>query len=42
MEEIEWEEFFEIFDDSELAFLHQDETSRGKESRFSRFVNRES
>lgn len=30
LEEIEWEEFFEIFDDSELAFLHQNETSRGK------------
>ncbi|HKX22443.1 MAG TPA: hypothetical protein VJM81_04135 [Rhizorhapis sp.] len=41
LEEIEWDEFFEIFEDSRLAFLHQDETSQGKESRFSKFVNRD-
>src|SRR3546814_8188279 len=33
LEEIEWEEFFEIFDDANLAFLHQDETGDGDESR---------
>ena len=38
LEEIEWEEFFEIFDESELAFLHQDETSDGEISRFNKFV----
>src|SRR3546814_13241457 len=40
LEEIEWEEFFEIFVDANLAFLHQDETGDGDESRCSKFVNR--
>ncbi|MBP0582561.1 hypothetical protein J8I29_24755 [Labrys sp. LIt4] len=39
-EEISWEEFFKIFDDNELAFLHQDKTANGKTSRFNKFVNR--
>lgn len=41
LEEIEWEEFFEIFDESELAFLHQDETADGDISRFNKFVRAE-
>ena len=40
LEEISWDEFFEIFEDSELAFLHQDKTHDGKTSRFSKFVHR--
>lgn len=40
LQEIEWDEFFSIFDDNDLAFLHQDRTGDGKESRFSKFVNR--
>lgn len=36
LEEIEWDEFFEAFEDNHLAFLYQDE---GK-SRFSKFVAR--
>ncbi|WP_134726744.1 hypothetical protein [Paracoccus luteus] len=40
LEEIPWEEFFETFEDRGLAFLYQDETKDGKESRFFRFVNR--
>lgn len=40
LEEIDWDEFFEIFDDNELAFLHQDKTADGKESRFNKFVKR--
>src|ERR1044072_1492609 len=40
LETIEWEEFFEIFDDNKLAFLYQDKTADGGESRFSKFVNR--
>ncbi len=39
LEQIEWEEFFEKFDDSELAFLYQDKTADGKESRFFKFVH---
>jgi hypothetical protein len=38
LEEIEWEEFFKIFDDSKLAFLHQDQAEGGKPSRFNKFV----
>jgi len=41
LEEITWEEFFEKFDENDLAFLYQDETSSGKESRFSKFVERD-
>lgn len=41
LEEISWEEFFEKFDESNLAFLYQETTSDGKESRFSKFVSRE-
>ena len=41
LEEISWEEFFEIFEQNRLAFLHQDTTSGGKTSRFVKFVNRD-
>jgi hypothetical protein len=40
LEEIEWDEFFEIFDENELALLEQEETKDGKQSRFFKFVNR--
>jgi hypothetical protein len=40
LEEIEWDEFFEIFDENKLAFLYQDETADGEKSRFSKFVER--
>lgn len=40
LEEIGWDEFFEIFEENDLAFLHQDETADGKESRFNKFVSR--
>lgn len=42
LEEIEWEEFFEIFDENDLVFLHQDETAEGKTSRFNKFVSADS
>lgn len=40
LEEISWEEFFEAFDKNGLAFLYQEETKDGKESRFSKLVDR--
>ena len=40
LEVIEWDEFFEIFDQNELAVLLQDETADGDTSRFAKFVNR--
>ena len=40
LEEITWDEFFDIFDENNLAFLHQDQTADGELSRFSKFVER--
>lgn len=40
LEPIDWEEFFQIFEKSDLAFLHQDKTADGQLSRFSKFVSR--
>jgi hypothetical protein len=40
LEEIDWDEFFEIFDENKLAFLYQEKTADGKQSRFSKFVDR--
>ncbi len=42
LEEITWDEFFEAFDEEGLAFLYQDETKDGKESRFSKLISRDS
>jgi hypothetical protein len=41
LEPIEWDEFFQIFDENDLDFLFQDKTADGKESRFNKFVARE-
>lgn len=39
-DELSWDEFFEAFEENELAFLYQEETKDGKQSRFFKFVNR--
>ena len=39
LEEISWEEWYEIFRDRDLSFLYQDKTSEGKESRFFKLVS---
>jgi hypothetical protein len=41
LEQISWEEFFEIFDSRKLAFLYQGTTGDGKKSRFNKFVERD-
>ena len=41
LEEIGWEEFFEAFETNGLAFLYQEETKDGSESRFSKLVDRD-
>ena len=41
LEQIPWEEFFQVFDENNLAFLHQEKTSGGETSRFNKFVERE-
>jgi hypothetical protein len=38
LEEISWDDFFDTFEQNNLAFLYQDE----KDSRFHKFVNRDS
>lgn len=39
LEPIEWDELL-IFDENDLAFLHQDEAGGGGKSRFKKFVER--
>jgi hypothetical protein len=39
LEEISWDEWFEAFEDNNLAFLYQEEKD-GQESRFSKLVSR--
>jgi hypothetical protein len=41
LEEISWEEFFEKFEEKKLAFLYQEQTSSGAQSRFCKFISRE-
>ena len=40
LEPITWTEFFKGFEKNKLAFLFQDETKSGKDSRFSKLVSR--
>ena len=40
LEQIGWDQFFESFDRNELAFIYQDRTRGGKESRFNKLVSR--
>ncbi|AJE49047.1 hypothetical protein [Celeribacter indicus] len=40
LEAIDWSEFFEVFEDRDLAFLYQDETADGGQSRFNKFIDR--
>ena len=42
LEQIDWEEFFRIFDENDLVFLYQEKTKDGGLSRFSKFVDRDS
>jgi hypothetical protein len=42
LEPISWEEFFQGFEENNLAFLYQDKTKAGDNSRFSKLVNRDS
>jgi hypothetical protein len=42
LQRITWKEFFEAFEKHKLAFLYQDELESGKESRFSKLIDRNS
>jgi hypothetical protein len=37
---VDWQAFFDKFEESNLAFLYQDKTSNGKISRFHKFIHR--
>lgn len=39
LEAIPWDEFFQVFDREKLAFLFQEKTSDGKESRFFKLID---
>ncbi|HEX2027401.1 MAG TPA: hypothetical protein VHF25_05320 [Nitriliruptorales bacterium] len=40
LQEIDWDEFFDKFEDQGLAMLYQEETAEGEVSRFVKFVSR--
>ncbi len=40
LQEIGWDDFFEKFDEEQLAFLYQDRTKGGSPSRFSKLISR--
>lgn len=39
LEDISWDEWFKIFTEGNLAFLYQDTTGNGKESRFFKLID---
>ena len=41
LDDISWDEFFETFEENDLAFLYQDGTDDGDTSYFCKFVSRE-
>ncbi|SIR11183.1 hypothetical protein SAMN05421858_1467 [Haladaptatus litoreus] len=41
LERISWEEFFEAFENENLAFIYQEQTEAGATSRFCKLVARE-
>lgn len=41
LEPISWDEFFDKFEESNLAFVYQDETRDGGQSRFNKLISRE-
>jgi hypothetical protein len=40
LDQISWDEFFRKFEKAQLAFLYQERTADGEESRFHKFVER--
>jgi hypothetical protein len=41
LEEISWEEFFDAFEDNNLALVYQEETASGEKSNFNKLVSRD-
>lgn len=42
MEEIDWNKWFDLFEENNLALIYQEETKEGERSNFNKLVNRES
>ena len=42
LDSIDWDTFFDAFEDNNLAFLYQERTDSGEVSRFCKFVDRDS
>jgi hypothetical protein len=42
LDDADWDEFFEVFDDRGLAFVYQEKTSNGEISRFNKLISRDS
>jgi len=40
LEEVDWDRWFEVFEDRELALLHQQQKASGEESTFVKLVKR--
>ncbi len=40
LDEISWDDWFEAFEENELALVYQNRTSDGQESRFNKLVRR--
>jgi len=41
LDEVDWDAFFNVFEDRNLAFLYQEKTSDGEISRFNKFLSRD-
>lgn len=41
LEEVSWDQFFDKFDNEDLAMIYQDQTKGGDTSRFFKFVSKE-
>jgi len=41
LEEISWDEWFEAFDDNDLALVYQEKTAEGEKSNFNKLIGRE-
>lgn len=39
-DQIDWDQFFDIFEEKDLALLYQEEKENGEKSTFQKFVNR--
>lgn len=42
LEPVSWDQFFEKFDEENLAFAYQDQKANGEESHFCKFIDRKS